>query len=84
MLVMIMFKKNKINVSLWYLVSVIGMAVLYFLMSDKMLTSKAFRQLIADYLLALGWAPSVEYNWGIFILVALIVYWGLIYVFRED
>jgi len=81
---MIMFKKNKINISLWYLVSVIGMAVLYFLMSDKMLTSKTFRKAITDYLLALGWTPPVEYNWGIFVLVALIVYWGLIYVFRED
>lgn len=84
MLVIKMFQKKRISISFWYLVSVIVMTILYFLFSDKLLTSREFREAIAGYLAALDWIPPVEYNWGIPVLAGLIIYWGLIFVFRDD
>ena len=74
MLVGTMFKKFRIDVSFWYLASVIGMAVCYLFVSNK-----DFEMMINE---PLNWILHSEYNWDIPIIAALVVFLGLVLAYH--
>lgn len=74
MLVGTMFKKFRIDVSFWFLASVIGMAVCYLFVSNK-----DFEMMINE---PLNWILHLEYDWDTLILIALIVYWVLVLIYH--
>ncbi len=73
MLVGTMFK-FKIDVSFWFLTSVIGMSVCYLFVSNK-----DFETIINE---PLNWILHLEYDWDTLILIALIVYWVLVLIYH--
>jgi len=64
----------------WYFLSIAAMAVVYFLLSDKMLTSLKFREAIAPRLGPLARVLPVEFNWGLPILALLLLYWAVVWI----
>jgi len=64
----------------WYFLSIAAMAVVYFLLSDKMLTSLKFRQAIAPRLGPLSRVLPVEFNWGLPVLALLLLYWAVVWL----
>jgi len=74
------FKKNKIDISFWYIATVIIMAVLYFLLSKKDFEGMITRY----YLVPLGWILPVKYTWSILILAVLLICWVLIFISRDN
>ena len=65
-----MFKKFRLGVSFWFLVSMIGMAVCYLFVSNK-----DFELMLNG---PLNWIFHLKFDWNTLILAALIVYWGLV------
>jgi hypothetical protein len=62
-----------------FFLAIAVMAAVYFLFSDKMLTSLKFREAIAPYLGPLSRILPVTFNWGLPILALLLVYWAAIW-----
>jgi len=57
-----------------YALSMAAMAVIYFLASDKMLTSLKFREAVLPSLGPLARFLRAETNWGLPVLVLLLLY----------
>lgn len=67
-----MFKNRKIGIAFLYFVSVVVMAICYFVLSNK-----DFIGMIDDFYLAYS-------DWGILILVALMIWCVFVLVLRDD
>jgi len=78
-----MFKKNRIDISFWYLTSVIVMAILYFMFS-RMNFEGMFTHYYNYYLVVLDRILPGQYNWGITILAVLLIWWVIIFIARDD
>lgn len=66
-----------------YFLSIAAMAVVYFLLSDKMLTSLKFREAIAPRLGPLARILPVEFNWGLPVLALLLLYWAVVWLLEH-
>jgi hypothetical protein len=78
-------KKIRPGLFCGYITAVISMAVIYFLFSDMLLNSRHFfKGLIASHLAFLQLTLPEKINWGIPILVGLIIFWGWLLIFHRE
>jgi hypothetical protein len=81
---MAMFKNNRNNILVWYVISIAIIAALYFLLSDTMLTSKSLRESLMERAPFLDGVLSVDSNWGLYVLAALILYWFIVLIYKKE